>query len=85
MSSFVDPTIVDPIPPGLARRIRGRRPAPARPPHALRLHQDLQAVLDDAPYRSFDTMEQDRQWCEANLPEWLGDGRTQTHLRGLRR
>ena len=29
-------------------------------------------VLDDAKYRSFDTMEEYRQWCEANLPEWLG-------------
>ncbi|HVP47240.1 MAG TPA: hypothetical protein VMT32_11675 [Bryobacteraceae bacterium] len=34
-------------------------------------------VLDDAPYRVFDTMEQYRQWCEANLPEWLGYGRVQ--------
>lgn len=29
-------------------------------------------VLDDADYRSFDTMEEYRQWCEANLPRWLG-------------
>ena len=29
-------------------------------------------VLDDADYRSFDTMEEYRTWCEANLPEWLG-------------
>jgi hypothetical protein len=29
-------------------------------------------VLDDAKYRSFDTMEEYRQWCETNLPEWLG-------------
>ncbi len=33
-------------------------------------------VLDDASYRSFDTMEAYRQWCEANLPGWLGYGRT---------
>ena len=32
-------------------------------------------VLDDAPYRSFDTMVQYRQWCEENLPAWLGYGR----------
>ncbi len=32
-------------------------------------------VLDDASYRSFDTMEAYRQWCEANLPEWLGYAR----------
>jgi hypothetical protein len=32
-------------------------------------------ILDDAPYRSFDSMEQYRQWCELNLPDWLGYGR----------
>ena len=32
-------------------------------------------VLDDAPYRSFDTMAEYRQWCEENLPDWLGFGR----------
>jgi hypothetical protein len=29
-------------------------------------------VLDDAPYRSFDTMEEYRQWCKKNLPSYLG-------------
>ena len=32
-------------------------------------------VLDDAEYRSFDTMEQYRQWCERGSPDWLGYGR----------
>lgn len=32
-------------------------------------------VLDDAAYRSFDTMAEYRQWCEDNLPDWLGYGR----------
>ncbi len=32
-------------------------------------------VLDDASYRSFDTMEEYRRWCEKNLPSWLGYGR----------
>lgn len=32
-------------------------------------------VLDDATYRSFDSMESYRRWCEANLPNWLGYGR----------
>ena len=32
-------------------------------------------VLDDAPYRVFDTMEEYRAWCEANLPRWLGYAR----------
>jgi hypothetical protein len=29
-------------------------------------------VLDDAPYRSFETMADYRRWCEDNLPSWLG-------------
>ena len=33
-------------------------------------------VLDDAPYRSFDTMADYRRWCEENLPSWLGYGRS---------
>jgi len=32
-------------------------------------------VLDDAPFRAFDSMEEYRTWCEANLPDWLGYGR----------
>jgi hypothetical protein len=32
-------------------------------------------VLDDAPYRAFDTMEEYRRWWEQNLPDWLGYGR----------
>jgi hypothetical protein len=29
-------------------------------------------VLDDARFRSFDTMEDYRRWCDENLPDWLG-------------
>jgi len=32
-------------------------------------------VMDDAPFRAFDTMADYRRWCEENLPEWLGYGR----------
>jgi len=32
-------------------------------------------VLDDAPFRAFESMEQYRRWCEENLPDWLGYGR----------
>ena len=32
-------------------------------------------VLDDARFRSFETMEEYRQWCERELPVWLGYGR----------
>jgi hypothetical protein len=32
-------------------------------------------VLDDEPFRAFETMEDYRRWCEAELPDWLGYGR----------
>lgn len=33
-------------------------------------------VLDDQPYRSFNSMEEYRRWCEKAVPSWLGYGRT---------
>jgi len=32
-------------------------------------------VMDDADYRSFDTLEEYRCWCEKALPSWLGYAR----------
>ena len=29
-------------------------------------------ILDDAPYRAFDSTADYRQWCNENLPMWLG-------------
>ncbi len=29
-------------------------------------------ILDDAPYRVFDTMKQYREWADENLPRYLG-------------
>ncbi len=53
--------------------------AAARRPLEVRLRYSFiktyKPVLDDAPYRSFDSMEEYRRWCEANLPGWLGYGR----------
>ena len=53
--------------------------AAARRPLAQRMRyafiKTYKPVLDDAPYRAFDSMAEYRQWCEANLPEWLGYGR----------
>ena len=31
-------------------------------------------VLDEAPYRSFDSMAEYRKWCAESLPSWLGYG-----------
>ena len=50
-----------------------RRPMSRRMDYAF-IHT-YKPVLDDAPFRAFDTMEAYRRWCEANLPSWLGYGR----------
>jgi hypothetical protein len=48
----------------------------------LKIHIDnsfihtYKPVLDDAPYRSFHSMKEYREWCEKNLPKWLGYGRS---------
>jgi hypothetical protein len=31
-------------------------------------------ILDDAPFRAFDTLAEYRAWCNQNLPSWLGYG-----------
>lgn len=53
--------------------------AAARRPLATRMRyafiKTYKPVMDDAPYRSFDTTAQYRAWCEENLPDWLGYGR----------
>ena len=53
--------------------------AAARRPLATRLRYSFihtyKPVLDDARYRAFTTLEEYRQWCEKNLPAWLGYGR----------
>lgn len=51
----------------------------ARRPVSQRIHygfiKTYKPVLDDEPYRSFETMAEYRDWCEKNLPRWLGFGR----------
>lgn len=53
--------------------------AAARRPLEVRMRyafiRTYKPVLDDAKYRSFDTMEEYRRWCESALPDWLGYGR----------
>ena len=50
-----------------------RRPLQTRFRYAF-IHT-YKPVLDDAPFRSFETMADYRRWCEENLPDWLGYGR----------
>ncbi|HEX9460839.1 MAG TPA: hypothetical protein VGA84_16940 [Thermoanaerobaculia bacterium] len=53
--------------------------AAARRPLAQRVKyafiRTYKPVLDDAPFRAFETMGEYRSWCETNLPAWLGYGR----------
>ncbi len=65
---------------GIPREWREEFEAAARRPLRTRMRYAFikthKPVLDDTPYRSFDTMEDYRRWCEANLHDWLGYGRT---------
>ncbi|MDP9361731.1 MAG: hypothetical protein M3P29_09795 [Acidobacteriota bacterium] len=47
-----------------------RRPLPMRMRYAF--IRTYKPVLDDAPFRAFDSMDDYRTWCETHLPEWLG-------------
>ena len=50
--------------------------AAARRPLSLRWRyafiHTYKPVLDDVEYRSFDSNEEYRRWCNEYLPEWLG-------------
>jgi hypothetical protein len=50
-----------------------RRPLGQRMKYAF--IKTYRPVMDDVKYRSFDTMAEYREWCERELPEWLGYGR----------
>ena len=53
--------------------------AAAKRPLALRVKYAFihthKPVLDDAPFRAFETMADYRGWCERHVPAWLGYGR----------
>jgi hypothetical protein len=63
------------IPPELLAEFEAatRRPLAQRFRYAF--VRTYKPVLDDARYRSFESMEEYRRWCEENLPDWLGYGR----------
>jgi hypothetical protein len=66
-SSEIDPSWLEEF------EAAARRPLAQRWQYAF--IRTYKPVLDDAPYRSFDTMEEYRRWCEEKLPSWLGYGR----------
>ena len=47
-----------------------RRPLETRMRYAF-IHTH-KPVVDDARYRSFDTLQDYRAWCETHVPDWLG-------------
>ena len=53
--------------------------AAARRPLEVRMRyafiRTYKPVMDDANWRTFDTMADYRRWCETELPSWLGYGR----------
>jgi hypothetical protein len=52
--------------------------AAARRPLALRMRyafiHTYKPVLDDTRFRAFETTKEYREWCDQNLPAWLGYG-----------
>ena len=50
-----------------------RRPLEERLRYAF-IHT-YKPVMDDVPFRAFDTLADYRRWCEESLPSWLGYGR----------
>jgi hypothetical protein len=65
---------VDPV--NIPREWLAEFEAAARRPFAERFRyafiKTYKPVMDDAPYRVFDTTADYRRWCEENLPSWLG-------------
>ena len=79
MRSTAQPRL-DPGPPDIIPRewleefeAAARRPLSQRMRYAF-IHTH-KPVLDDAPFRAWDSTAQYRSWCESNLPDWLGYGR----------
>ncbi|MBI3360251.1 MAG: hypothetical protein HY023_03990 [Chloroflexi bacterium] len=74
-----EPEIRTPTPEEL-REWEAEFEAAARRPLKLRFKyafiKTYKPVLDDAEYRSWETTAEYREWCEKNLPSWLGYGRT---------
>jgi hypothetical protein len=52
-------------------RLRGGGSTPLEQRMRYAFIRTKKPVYDDAPYRSFETMEDYRRWCEETLPSWL--------------
>ncbi len=64
---------------GIPREWREQFEAAASRPLSLRMRyafiRTYKPVLDDAPFRAWNSTADYRAWCEKNLPGWLGYAR----------
>ena len=63
------------IPPEWRREFEAAARRPLEDRFRYSFIKTYKPVMDDAEFRAWDTMEEYREWCEDNLPDWLGYGR----------
>ncbi|NQU19932.1 MAG: hypothetical protein HQ567_01510 [Candidatus Nealsonbacteria bacterium] len=63
------------IPPEWLEEFEAAARRPLRERFRYAFIKTYKPVMDDADYRSFESMADYRRWCEENLPDWLGYGR----------
>jgi hypothetical protein len=63
------------IPPDLLAEFEAAARRPLRQRFKYAFIKTYKPVLDDGGFRTFDTMADYREWCEKELPSWLGYGR----------
>jgi hypothetical protein len=64
-----------PVPPDWLAEFEAAARRPLAPRFRYAFIRTYKPVLDDEPFRAFDTTADYRRWCEQNLPDWLGYGR----------
>jgi hypothetical protein len=65
-----------PVPPEWQAEFEAAARRPLRQRFRYAFIRTYKPVLDDEPFRAFDTTAEYRRWCEENLPSWLGYGRS---------
>lgn len=65
----------DPIPADLLAEFQAATRRDLRTRFRYSFIRTRKPVMDDARFRAFTSMKEYRDWCEANLPSWLGYGR----------
>ncbi len=63
------------IPPEVLAEFEAARKRPLEQRFRYAFIKTYKPVMDDARSRSWNSMAEYRQWCEDNLPRWLGYGR----------